>query len=381
MSEKLGSILLVDDSPEDIRMLLEVLKEDYKITAATTPNEAFKSIESQEPDLIILDVNMPEKNGYEVCEDLKNNGKTKDIDVLFLSANDSTDEIIKGFDVGALDYIIKPYLPEVLKSKINKAMISHRERKSLSNAADSAVKVAMTAMSDSGDLGLIVKFMRSSFAAKTPELLAENVIHCLKDFQLEGVVLLKRPGIEAIRSTNGEPCMLEIELLSRLHGHEKPLIEKGRRLFVCHQNTVILIKSMPEDKEKCGRYRDYFLMLAEGANARLDNIAEAMKAGVKREVSLKNLIEDAEVSLREIQEMQLAHKKTSVQILDDMVHEVEKSFFPMGLTDEQEHLLLELLHHGVEKALRHFEHGIQIDDKVKQIIQSLSSIRNSFHDM
>ena len=380
MTGKNGSILIVDDSPEDIRVLLEQLKDQYSVTAAISPEKAFDALQKNKPDLIILDVIMPDMSGYEVCKKLKDSPDTKDIDILFLSANDSTEEVIKGYDLGAIDYIVKPYLPEVLTSKIAKAMAMHRERQSLSNAADSAVKVAMTAMTDSGDLGLLLKFMRNAFSAKTADLLADEVAECLGSFSVDAVVLLKRAGIESFRSSSAnELSTIEVELLSRMHGYKDRLLEKGKSLFVCLENTTLLIKKMPEDPEKCGRYRDYFLMLAEGANARLDNIAETMKMDVKRELSLKNVVLEAEESLREIQQMQLEHKKTSVQILDDMVLDVEQSFFPMGLTDTQEQQLLDLLHSAVEKKLEHFEKGVQIDGKVKQIIDSLSGIRNMFH--
>ena len=378
-SNKAGSVLIVDDSPEDIRLLLDELKEEYSVTAAISANAAYASLEKHVPDIIILDINLPDENGYDVCRRLKADSKTKDVEVVFLSANETTEQIMLGYDAGAFDYVVKPYSAEALKLKISKTLTAHKERLSLASAADSAVKTAMAALADSGDLGVVVRFMRESFAADRPDLLASKVIECISNYQLDGSVLLKRAGVYEIFSTSGQVTTIEEELLNRLLEMDQPILEKERRLFVAQRNMALVIKRLPDDAGKRGRLRDYLTILCEGVNARLDAITESMKSNVKRELSIRGLVVEAENSLREILELQLNHKKTSMKILDDMVHGVEQSFFPMGLTDTQEEQLLNLLHEGVEKALDHFEHGLHIDEKVKKIIHSLAEINKTFH--
>lgn len=112
-------ILLVDDSPENLRVLLEVLKNDYQVIAAKDGNRALEmAAQEPRPDLILLDVLMPEMDGYEVCVRLKLNEATRDIPVIFVTAltEDSSEE--KGFSVGAVDYITKPISPAIVRARV-----------------------------------------------------------------------------------------------------------------------------------------------------------------------------------------------------------------------------------------------------------------------
>jgi len=111
------SILIVDDSPGTIDFLIGLLRE-YDISAAVDGKGALEQIAQEIPDIILLDVNMPGMDGYEVCSIIKSNPKTKDIPVLFLSANTDADSVVKGFDAGGVDYIAKPYHPQEILARI-----------------------------------------------------------------------------------------------------------------------------------------------------------------------------------------------------------------------------------------------------------------------
>lgn len=110
------NILIVDDQPENIKVLAQMLsKEGYKLRKAINGEMALSSAFSKPPDLILLDILMPGMDGYELCHHLKKQPKTSDIPVIFLSALDEAFNKIKAFEVGAADYITKPFqLQEVL---------------------------------------------------------------------------------------------------------------------------------------------------------------------------------------------------------------------------------------------------------------------------
>ncbi|RMG33860.1 MAG: response regulator [Gammaproteobacteria bacterium] len=112
------NILVVDDTPENIDVLKGILKDDYGIRAATNGQLALKIIEHHRPDLVLLDVMMPEMDGYEVCRRLKSNPKTADIPVIFVTAKTETEDEQTGFDVGAIDYITKPVNPALVRARV-----------------------------------------------------------------------------------------------------------------------------------------------------------------------------------------------------------------------------------------------------------------------
>ncbi len=119
MPESKGDILLVDDIHTNLQILSKILSErGYKIRLAISGEFALKSIQFALPDLILLDIQMPEMNGYEVCAKLKADKRTRDIPVIFLSALSEVSDKVKGFSLGAVDYIIKPFKSEEVFARV-----------------------------------------------------------------------------------------------------------------------------------------------------------------------------------------------------------------------------------------------------------------------
>ncbi len=113
-------IFIVDDIPENIQILGNILsKENYQISFSTSGQQALSMIKDLNPDLIMLDIMMPEINGYEVCKKLKESDETKDIPVIFLSAKTEAEDIVKGFQLGAVDYVTKPFNSAELLARAN----------------------------------------------------------------------------------------------------------------------------------------------------------------------------------------------------------------------------------------------------------------------
>lgn len=117
--EKKGKILIVDDSPSNIQIVNNILKIDYDIFFATTGEDAIKNAPKILPDLILLDILMPNMNGYDVIKVLKNEPLTKDIPVIFTTALDNVENEIKGLEAGAVDYITKPVVGAILKARVD----------------------------------------------------------------------------------------------------------------------------------------------------------------------------------------------------------------------------------------------------------------------
>lgn len=116
---KQASILVVDDVPANIDVLAGFLQEEYKVRAATSGAMALKLMAGGKlPDLILLDVMMPEMDGFEVCRRLKANPRTAGIPVIFLSAADDVTNVVQGFELGAVDYVSKPADPAVLSTRV-----------------------------------------------------------------------------------------------------------------------------------------------------------------------------------------------------------------------------------------------------------------------
>jgi len=117
---KQADILVVDDVADNIDVLVGLLQDEYKVRAAKSGESVLKmlSTNSKLPDLILLDVMMPEMDGFEVCRRLKSNPRTASIPVIFLTAVDDATNVVQGFELGAVDYVTKPANPTVLKVRV-----------------------------------------------------------------------------------------------------------------------------------------------------------------------------------------------------------------------------------------------------------------------
>jgi len=113
-----ATVLLVDDVPANLSLLSGILRDDYRIQLATSGAKALELVAASAPDLILLDVMMPEMDGHEVCKRLKSNPATRDIPVLFVTAQNQIEDEELGLTLGAMDYIHKPISPPIIKARV-----------------------------------------------------------------------------------------------------------------------------------------------------------------------------------------------------------------------------------------------------------------------
>jgi two-component system, cell cycle sensor histidine kinase and response regulator CckA len=198
-------ILIVDDAQANIKVLGEALPDDYHIRFSLNGPEALAMAGSATPpDLILLDIMMPEMDGHEVCRRLKADEETKDIPVIFLTAKMGVDDEIIGFDLGAVDYITKPFNPQTVRSRVK----THIELKKHRDRLDKLVQVRTRELSEANRLlHQEIKISREANQAlkKSEEMLRkseeryrrifENIQDVYYETSLDGVISEVSPSI------------------------------------------------------------------------------------------------------------------------------------------------------------------------------------------
>ena len=136
-------ILIVDDVSDNIKVAMNILRENnYNFSFAVNGKQALEIVKTKKFDLILLDIMMPELNGFDVCKALKSDSQTKDIPIIFLTAKADIDSITEGFNLGAVDYITKPFHPSELISRVSTHLELYRAKKILEqNNLDLNVKI------------------------------------------------------------------------------------------------------------------------------------------------------------------------------------------------------------------------------------------------
>jgi len=132
-----GNILIVDDIQENLRFLTRILaNEGYKVRGVTNGSMALRTVRHYPPDAILLDIKMPDMDGYQVCEALKSDEKTSEIPIIFLSALDQVFDKVKAFKVGGVDYISKPFQPEEVLARLETQVTIQHQKRQLKEAIE-----------------------------------------------------------------------------------------------------------------------------------------------------------------------------------------------------------------------------------------------------
>ena len=176
MDEKIKNarILAVDDSPENLDILGWILEDtEYQLIFANNGAKALKAAESEQPDLILLDVIMPEMDGFETCKKLKSSPITQHIPVIFLSAKTESENILKGFEAGAIDYLTKPFVSSELLARVQTHLEIKFSREMIQNQKDALNRLVHILCHD---LSNPMQALMTTFelSLKNPELLENN---------------------------------------------------------------------------------------------------------------------------------------------------------------------------------------------------------------
>lgn len=212
------SILIVDDIPTNIKVLGESLKADYQVRIATNGYKAVEiAMSKNPPDLILLDIMMPGMSGYEVCEKLKATKQTQNIPIIFITAMDDEKDETKGLQLGAVDYITKPFSLPIVKARVNTHLELKKKRDMLENLStvDALTGIAnrrrfdeyynaewKRSMRDSTQLAVIMididffKLYNDNYGHSEGDTCLKKVSHCLSEIINRPADLLARYGGE-----------------------------------------------------------------------------------------------------------------------------------------------------------------------------------------
>ena len=197
-----AKILVVDDTPASLKLLTDIMKaEGYDVRSAINGELALNAASNNPPDLILLDIRMPEMDGFEVCKRLKTTAATQGVPVIFVTAASETDEKVRGFELGAVDYVTKPYQRDELLSRVRAHLELHQLRHHLSDMVDaqtaqlveSEKKLKKNLLDSVAVLAAIVE-MRDPYTAGHQRRVAEiavaiaDIMH-LAQSQIEGIHL------------------------------------------------------------------------------------------------------------------------------------------------------------------------------------------------
>ncbi len=198
-----GRILVVDDEPANLQLLRQILQDSYALLYAMDGARALQLARQECPDLILLDVMMPGMTGYEVCRELKRDAATRSIPVIFVTALADTEDEIRGFDAGAIDYVMKPVSPPIVRARVRTHLSLVRTEELRETRLQIVQRLGLAAEYKDNETGLHVIRMSHyarllGIAAGMTEDQAEELLHAapLHDVGKIGIPdrILQKPG-------------------------------------------------------------------------------------------------------------------------------------------------------------------------------------------
>jgi len=275
MENKKYKIVLVDDDPVLLDLHGAYMENNgYEIISACNGIEALEIINAQieEIGLIISDVSMPEMDGYELCEKIKQSRETSHLSIIFVSALSSLEEKLKGYSVGADDYIIKPVAEKELLEKSRLSIERQKHIVELNNSVKESNNLAMEALTYSSELVQVIEFNKQMLSARNYNELGKHLFKMAESYQLVCTLQIHIPGILLNLCANGIVSPLEADVIEMAR-NKAQFFDFGEKTIVNYECFSLLIKNMPvSEHEKYNRIKDIFRMLASGIEGKIKQL-------------------------------------------------------------------------------------------------------------
>jgi len=358
------TILAVDDEPFNLEILEELLDDDYEIKTAINGQLCLDTVKDIQPDLILMDVNMPVLNGLDTCQKLKDDFETSKIPVIFVSALSTTEEKMAGYRAGGEDYISKPFDEDELLAKIDLTIKAAAAIVEQEKSAAETMSMAMTAMSTAGDVGTALQFSNASFLVKSEDELAELLLESYSTYGL--MVTIRYIQGESIKFYSHSDVIGDTEkkIIEVANGKGR-FVDFGRRTLMNYDRISVLIKNMPiEDEMKYGRMKDNIGFLGDAAEAR----AKALEV----ENALNQLLTSSKAILMDVDKVYKDNAGKNNQVLALLHEEMLDAFQYLEMAVADEDRLLSILIGAEDKSKSLYASGLNIEENIAQLMKEMN---------
>jgi len=374
-------VLVIDDDRFLQKFVRNTLKESYEVHAADNGDQGLIEAKQWHPNAILLDVEMPGMNGFEVCDALKLDELTANIPVIFISASSSLRERLMSYEVGAEDYVVKPFEKEILKAKIDHAVIEQNKQQALSAQNQLAQKTAQDAIISSAELGKAIRFVSSTYILPSLDMLAPSVFQVMADLGLKtSMALYGADNTRYYNFTGGDISPLEKELLDMMRDKGR-FCDFGSRTVCNFSHVSLLIKNMPlEDMEKYGRIKDTVPFILNAVDEKVRAI-NTQKAILDQAESLARSTEAVKATLLSITDTASKTHESISEVMRSLIEDFEVRLPSMGLEDDQERYLVGRVDQALNESLACLSEGENLKESLDGVVRLLSHLVNQQNDI
>ena len=369
------SILYADGDAENRRLIENIYKYDYQFSHCSL-GKCLDNALTQKPDIVILEMNGEmDEYSLEIGHKLREQVDHATTSLVYL-ANDVSNEMrFRCYDSGADDVINKPFDIHSLIKRIELLLKSKKAEYELKLTQEQAQKLVSSTINIVGEQGVVIHFFQDSISLNTYPVLTQKLFEELSSLGLSGVMAIWCDEEIHYSGSDGIIHPIEMSILEvAYHRDKKKISTYGQRCLVLGKQSTLLIRNLPDDLEKAGRYKDLLAMLVDGIDL------------ICNQILLKNQLSRSEMQLMQTmlltnQSITTLKSRTSISrgkinvAINDLVTKMEQKFMGLGLTEEQENEVINLVLNTNEVIDLQITEIYSQEEELGQILENSGSQR------
>jgi CheY-like chemotaxis protein len=323
--------------------------------------------------MFLLDVNLPGMDGYAFCRQIKDDAALRRIPVTFISANDTIDDRLKGYDAGGEDFIVKPFAPEEVLRKAKVAQQIVQNQQTIQEQADSSEYLANLALASMDEAGIVLQFMSKLIGWSAEQEVAEGLLELMQRYKLEGVVQVRVGQRSLTLSRAGANLPLETSVINHVRGMDR-IFEFRARSVHNFERVTLMVNNMPlSDPDFCGRIRDNLSVAAQGADSRLQAI-EIEEAGRRNQEGILDALQSVRETISAMSQAHLQDRAASTALMVELDQDLANSFVHLGMTDNQERQMENLVGNFMKRLVELLDRGEETQEAMQRLSEKLGQL-------
>lgn len=324
-------ILIIDDDPDLCELLEDALSESYNIRTTNSPDNVLLLLDSHNPEVVILDVNLPNGNGLQLCEQISGNYEPM---VLLVSGDTTLELQVDAYNHGCADFMTKPFHIKELHNKVDALHKMFMHQQQLKQSSEYATKTAMSAMAEASQYGEVLRFFNDMYKAVKLESIRDSFFRLMETFGLQSSIQFRTNDTSSFDYISDECSPIELQIYDKLSQSDR-LISFSPRIMVNGTYASFIVKNMPVDDEVSnGRLKDILATVIEGLDAKLLDL--------QRLELLQQTSGELASSSGRLASVMKEHEDFITGAMNHVISSINASFHVLEMTEEQEKFFTKL---------------------------------------
>jgi DNA-binding response OmpR family regulator len=369
----LFKVFVVDDDPIIRDLMQDIIETNCTMQAFDTAEACLLRLETDKPDMFLLDVSLPGMDGYDLCRKIKDDEAMNRIPVTFVSSHDTVDAKLRGYDAGGQDFVVKPFKAEEVRRKIKVAQQIVENQLTQESQTKDARYLASLVMANMDETGHVLAFMRQLISYETEREVAAGLLDLAQRYGLDSVVQTRIGQRTLTVSAAGTNIPLETSVLNHLRGMDR-IFEFRQRSAYNFKRITLMINNMPlHDPDFCGRLRDNLCFAGEAAEARLWAL-ETEEANQRSQTGIRGALERVRAMTTNLHQAHLRDRATSSDLFLRMEQGLANSFIHLGMSEDQERHLGDMIHGFMSELLELLDRGEETHEALQELGERLGQL-------